>query len=68
VARDGSASPVPIGVIGGGLVAQAVHLPLLQRLDSQFRVTSLTEPDADVRRTVRSPDRRRTLWHRVGSW
>jgi predicted dehydrogenase len=51
---DGRASPVPIGVVGGGLVAQAVHLPLLQRHDSRFRVASLAEPDPEVRRAVAS--------------
>lgn len=40
---------VPIGVIGGGLVAQAVHLPLLQRLDAHFRLAALAEPDAGAR-------------------
>jgi predicted dehydrogenase len=50
--RSGSASPVPIGVIGGGLVAQAVHLPLLQRLNSRFRVVALAEPDSDTRGSV----------------
>jgi predicted dehydrogenase len=52
VGSDGRASPVPIGVIGGGLVAQAVHLPLLQRLDEHFRVVALAEPDEAVRATV----------------
>ena len=28
---------MPVGVIGAGLVAQAVHLPLLQRLGERFR-------------------------------
>jgi predicted dehydrogenase len=45
---------VPIGVIGGGLIAQAVHLPLLQRLGENFRVVSLAEPDARVRGKVAS--------------
>jgi predicted dehydrogenase len=45
---------VPIGVVGTGLVAQAVHLPLLQRLDSCFRLAGLAEPDARVRRSVAS--------------
>jgi predicted dehydrogenase len=43
---------VRIGVIGGGLVAQAVHLPLLQRLGRLFRLTSLAEPDTEVRASV----------------
>jgi predicted dehydrogenase len=41
-----------VGVVGGGLVAQVVHLPLLQRLDELFRVTALAEPDPSVRRAV----------------
>jgi predicted dehydrogenase len=51
---DGRASPVPVGVIGAGLVAQAVHLPLLQRHAERFRLTSLAEPDAEVRRVIAS--------------
>jgi predicted dehydrogenase len=43
---------VPIGVIGGGLVAQAVHLPLLLGLRERFRVVALAEPDPDVRASV----------------
>ena len=51
---DGRASPVPVGVIGGGLVAQAVHLPLLQRHAERFRIAALAEPDRDTRRAVAS--------------
>jgi predicted dehydrogenase len=43
---------VPIGVIGGGLVAQAVHLPLLQRLGDRFRVVALAEPEPGARARV----------------
>jgi predicted dehydrogenase len=43
---------VAIGVVGAGLVAQVVHLPLLQRLGELFRVTALAEPDAAVRGAV----------------
>jgi predicted dehydrogenase len=49
---DGSAPPVRLGVIGAGLVAQAVHLPLLQKLPRLFDVAALAEPDGDVRRAV----------------
>jgi predicted dehydrogenase len=45
---------VSIGVVGAGLVAQAVHLPLLQRLDGHFRVVSLAEPEPAVRHAVGS--------------
>lgn len=47
-----TSGPLAIGVVGAGLVAQAVHLPLLQRLGSLFRVTSLAEPEATARRAV----------------
>jgi predicted dehydrogenase len=43
---------VRLGVIGVGLAAQAVHLPLLQRLPRQFHVVALAEPAVDVRRRV----------------
>jgi predicted dehydrogenase len=49
---NGRPSPVPIGVIGAGLVAQAVHLPLLQRLSHRFRIVSLAEPNRDTRQAV----------------
>jgi predicted dehydrogenase len=45
---------VPIGVVGAGLVAQAVHLPLLQQLATRFRLVSIAEPDAGVREAVAS--------------
>ena len=41
-------------MVGAGLVAQAVHLPLLQRLDGHFRVVSLAEPEPAVRHAVGS--------------
>ena len=47
-------SRVSVGVVGAGLVAQAVHLPLLQRLDRHFRVTSLADPDLAARHAVAS--------------
>jgi predicted dehydrogenase len=43
---------VSIGVVGAGLVAQVVHLPLLQRLDGCFRLTALAEPAPQVRAEV----------------
>jgi predicted dehydrogenase len=49
---EGVEGPVAIGVVGAGLVAQVVHLPLLQRLGGLYRVTSLAEPDAAVREAV----------------
>jgi predicted dehydrogenase len=43
---------VSIGVVGAGLVAQVVHLPLLQRLDRCFRLTALAEPAPEIRAAV----------------
>jgi len=43
---------IRIGVVGAGLVAQAVHLPLLQRLDAQFTVAALAEPHRATRERV----------------
>jgi predicted dehydrogenase len=43
---------VRLGVVGAGLVAQAVHLPLLRRLSARFDVVALAEPNARVRDTV----------------
>jgi hypothetical protein len=37
-----------IGVVGGGLIAQLAHLPLLQRLPG-FRIAALVDPSARVR-------------------
>jgi predicted dehydrogenase len=47
-----TSAPVAIGIVGAGLVAQVVHLPLLQRLDECFRVVALAEPDPAVRGTA----------------
>jgi predicted dehydrogenase len=47
-----TSGPLAIGVVGAGLVAQVVHLPLLQRLDGLFRVSALAEPEPAVRRAV----------------
>jgi predicted dehydrogenase len=43
---------VAVGVVGAGLVAQVVHLPLLQRLDGLFRVVALAEPEPSTRAVV----------------
>lgn len=43
---------IRVGVVGAGLVAQAVHLPLLQRLSDSFRVVALAEPDRRTRERV----------------
>jgi predicted dehydrogenase len=41
-----------IGVVGGGLVAQAEHLPYLSALRDQFTLTSLAEPSQTVREAL----------------
>lgn len=41
--------PLRIGVIGGGMVAQAMHLPHLNELQDRFVVAALAEPSATVR-------------------
>jgi len=37
------------GVIGGGMIAQAMHLPHLNELQDRFAVTGLAEPSEQVR-------------------
>lgn len=41
--------PLRIGVVGGGMVAQAMHLPHLNELQDRFTVAALAEPSATVR-------------------
>jgi predicted dehydrogenase len=41
-----------IGVAGGGLIAQAVHLPTIRRLDDRFELVSLADPSATVREAL----------------
>ena len=41
-----------VGVVGGGLIAQAVHLPNLRRLPDRFAVVALADPSARVRELV----------------
>jgi predicted dehydrogenase len=45
-------SRAAVGVVGAGLVAQVVHLPLLQRLHELFHVTCIADPDAAALETV----------------
>src|SRR4051794_15331572 len=40
---------VRLGLAGGGLAAQAVHLPALRRLADRFTVAALADPSARVR-------------------
>jgi predicted dehydrogenase len=41
-----------IGVIGGGLVAQAMHLPYLSELTEDFDLAALAEPSRKVREAL----------------
>jgi predicted dehydrogenase len=47
-----TAERIRIGVVGGGLVAQAVHLPNLRDLDEHFELVALADPSARVRDRV----------------
>jgi len=38
-----------VGVVGGGMIAQAMHLPHLNELAQRFRVAALAEPSQTVR-------------------
>jgi predicted dehydrogenase len=38
-----------VGVVGGGLIAQAMHLPYLAHLSDRFEVVALADPSARVR-------------------
>lgn len=52
VASRGGGERLRIGVVGAGLVAQAVHLPLLRQLDDHFALRALADPSAVVRERV----------------
>jgi predicted dehydrogenase len=43
---------VRVGVVGGGLVAQAEHLPYLASLRDRFALAALAEPSATVREAL----------------
>ena len=49
---------VRVGVVGGGLVAQAEHLPYLSSLRDRFTLAALAEPSADRPRGARRALRR----------
>jgi predicted dehydrogenase len=38
-----------LGIVGGGLITQVAHLPVLTRLGERFRVEALADPSARVR-------------------
>jgi predicted dehydrogenase len=46
---DGTREPLRIGVVGGGFIAQTVHLPLLRELGGWFRLEAIAEPSRRVR-------------------
>jgi predicted dehydrogenase len=41
--------PLRTGVVGGGLIAQAAHLPTMQRLRDRFQLVALADPSVRVR-------------------
>jgi predicted dehydrogenase len=41
-----------VGVVGGGLIAQAMHLPYLAEKRDRFTITSLAEPSRTVREAL----------------
>ena len=43
-----SAEPLRIGVVGGGLIAQAVHLPRLAADPARFAVVGIADPSPKV--------------------
>src|SRR5207247_5498165 len=43
---------VRVGVVGGGLIAQAEHLPYLSSLRDRFSVAALAEPSLTVREAL----------------
>ena len=45
---DSRSAPIRVGVIGGGLVSQVVHLPILKSLGEQFDVVALAEPNREL--------------------
>jgi predicted dehydrogenase len=47
--HSGADARLRIGVVGGGLIAQLVHLPSLRELDARFELVALAEPDRRVR-------------------
>jgi predicted dehydrogenase len=41
-----------VGVVGGGMIAQAMHLPHLNELQDRFRIAALAEPSDTVREAL----------------
>lgn len=44
--------PIRLGIVGGGLISQLVHLPTLRQLDDRFVLAGLVDPSAGVRSRV----------------
>jgi predicted dehydrogenase len=43
---------IRVGVVGGGLIAQAEHLPYLSSLQDRFSIAAIAEPSATVREAL----------------
>lgn len=41
-----------IGVVGGGLIAQAIHLPRIARLGERFELVAIVDPSETVREAL----------------
>jgi predicted dehydrogenase len=50
--ENGHEARVRVGVVGGGLIAQTIHLPYLAELGRWFSVVALAEPSETVREAV----------------
>lgn len=46
------ARPLRVGVVGGGLIAQAIHLPNLMRLSERYRLAAIADPSRRVREAL----------------
>ena len=44
--------PIRVGVVGGGLIAQAVHLPALAQMRDRFALVALADPSRAVREAL----------------
>lgn len=55
------------GVVGGGLIAQVVHLPNLERLGDRFALAAIADPSAAVARGLAARHRAKafTSWHEL---
>jgi predicted dehydrogenase len=61
-------APLRTGVVGGGLIAQAIHLPNLARLSEAFEVVAIADVSrhvADGLTVLHAPARAYTEWERM---